>query len=571
MKKISTLLFISCFLALSSIANPVLSVNPNGGNWFGIDLGTTNYGVNTAASNYTLYGSNLTPSDGSIYVGCTAFVEFSLDGVNFSQTAIYLPYSGGTLAPVVIYVRGTTNAPPGNYLNQMQQGGGGANMAFVDVTINVLASSPVIIGTPTDIGVPGTDPGVVSSLITSYELYAGGLIPASGNVTLTPGDYIEISLDGINFTASPLNVPYTGGYISAQEIYIRNLGNCQQTLFNTQITQTGGGATPSVLNMEGSVMWPAEIVASSSMSGFITNQGTPSASQEDIFFVRSVIGNDIITITPSNNIELSTDNINFSSTVIQMPTVLDADSVPHTPIYVRISGSAPAGAFSGTITYHDTYPNPSPNTAPDKIVNITGTVVAAAPAATINAGSAISGLSAIAGTASASGSYTLSASDLTPASGNITITPGSFLEVSLDNINFTSSLQVPYSSGVLTPTSVYVRMDGNSPVGSFSGTVANSGGGASSVSVNVSGEITADGGRISLGPNPANTITNILLPGNTALTYINISDFNGRIIRTISTRSSSVPLNVTGLTKGVYTIHIIRNNEHVETRRLIVN
>ncbi|MFZ1529072.1 MAG: T9SS type A sorting domain-containing protein, partial [Ferruginibacter sp.] len=107
---------------------------------------------------------------------------------------------------------------------------------------------------------------------------------------------------------------------------------------------------------------------------------------------------------------------------------------------------------------------------------------------------AITNLNTTLGVASAERSYNLSGLNLTPAAGNITVTPGANLEISLTSGGpySTTALTVPYTGGTLASTPVYVRIAPTAPAGAFAGTVNNSGGGATAVDVNVSGGVATN-------------------------------------------------------------------------------
>jgi hypothetical protein len=100
---------------------------------------------------------------------------------------------------------------------------------------------------------------------------------------------------------------------------------------------------------------------------------------------------------------------------------------------------------------------------------------------------------------SASQSYTLTGSELAPASGNIVVTGSTNYEVSLNNSTFTSSVNVPYSGAALT-TSVYVRLKAGLPGGFYNNEIiTNEGGGAETFNVNCSGSVVK--------PEPTNHVT----------------------------------------------------------------
>ncbi len=77
---------------------------------------------------------------------------------------------------------------------------------------------------------------------------------------------------------------------------------------------------------------------------------------------------------------------------------------------------------------------------------------------------------------SASQSYTLSASNLTPAAGDLTVTGSANYEVSTDNSTFSGSVDVDYTGSALASTPIYVRLKAGLSAGTYnSETIANSG------------------------------------------------------------------------------------------------
>lgn len=102
----------------------------------------------------------------------------------------------------------------------------------------------------------------------------------------------------------------------------------------------------------------------------------------------------------------------------------------------------------------------------------------------------LTGFSTVSGNASTSQSYALSGANLTPSSGNITVTAPTDFEVSTDNSSFSNSLNVAYSGGALSSTTIYVRIKSSAGAGTPSGNVSNAGGGASVANVAVDGTVT---------------------------------------------------------------------------------
>ena len=103
------------------------------------------------------------------------------------------------------------------------------------------------------------------------------------------------------------------------------------------------------------------------------------------------------------------------------------------------------------------------------------------PSATIAITGTLDALRTIVGTASSSNVFTISGVNLTGAPGNLTVTPPVGFEVSRTNDSGyrTNSLSVPYSSGTLASTNIYVRLAATTAVGNYSGNITVVGGGDS--------------------------------------------------------------------------------------------
>ena len=110
---------------------------------------------------------------------------------------------------------------------------------------------------------------------------------------------------------------------------------------------------------------------------------------------------------------------------------------------------------------------------------------------TLNATPNITNISTTVGVASVAQSFNLTASNLTPAAGNVSITPTAGLEFSFDNITFfTSAQNLAYTAATITSTPIYVRITNTAPQGIVSGNITISGGGATNAVVTVSGAVS---------------------------------------------------------------------------------
>lgn len=90
---------------------------------------------------------------------------------------------------------------------------------------------------------------------------------------------------------------------------------------------------------------------------------------------------------------------------------------------------------------------------------------------------------------SESQSYTLTASDL-EGSGNINITANEYFEISLNDMEFTNTIDIAFADGVLIgqPVTVYVRMKAPLETGTYEGEIIHEGGNAA-CNVTVNGEV----------------------------------------------------------------------------------
>ena len=92
---------------------------------------------------------------------------------------------------------------------------------------------------------------------------------------------------------------------------------------------------------------------------------------------------------------------------------------------------------------------------------------------------------------SASQTLTLSGFNLTPATGTITLDPNEDFEISVDGNNYMGYYQFPYENGAFSNYTVYVRMKSGLAEGNYNGTLDVLGGGASGVTVSLSGSVTS--------------------------------------------------------------------------------
>lgn len=247
------------------------------------------------------------------------------------------------------------------------------------------------------------------------------------------------------------------------------------------ITVTGpGGTDTSYENFTVSTgpVTPTITVSPTSLAGLSATQGLAGNAQ-----VYAVNGSSLtapVVVTAPTNFEISTDGAAYSSTLTLNPSI---EGSLGAQISVRIRSTAPLGSVAGSISHASTG-------ATTRTVSLSGTVSTSAPHIIVSTAS-LSGFAALEGSASSSKSYTISGANLT---GAVTITAPAGYELSLNNSTFSSPLTLTPTGGTIATTTIFARLRSTAPVGSNSGSITHTGGGATSQNVSVSGTVTTPGG-----------------------------------------------------------------------------
>ncbi len=119
--------------------------------------------------------------------------------------------------------------------------------------------------------------------------------------------------------------------------------------------------------------------------------------------------------------------------------------------------------------------------------------ICAAPSPLLSVSPGTLAITASLGMASAASFANLSGTTLSPAVGNLTVTPAANLEISLSSsgpfVAAPATLLIPYTGSTLSSTSIYVRIAATAAQGLFSSSFDCSGGSASTVTVTVTGGV----------------------------------------------------------------------------------
>jgi autotransporter-associated beta strand protein len=323
------------------------------------------------------------------------------------------------------------------------------------LSLAVVNTGPTITLTGS-LGAVNTTYGTASATPTSFTLAGSNLTGAPGNLTVTPPAGYEASF-GSGYS-NPLSVPYSSSERSTVTVSVRLAATAAVNGgagYTGDITVAGGGASSQTIATVSSTVAPANLTltASDQTKIFGATQTTP------------VTGSTAFTSSGLKNGEtVGTVTLDYSS------GALDAGDLPG-----NTSTITPSAATGGTFNQSNY----------NAIVYNPGTLtVLATP--TITLGGTLGAVDTTYGTPTAAPtSFTVSATDLLPASGNLTVTPPAGYEVS-SGAGYTTSLLVPYTGSALSSTTVSVRLAATTAVNGgapYTGDITVAGGGASSQTI----------------------------------------------------------------------------------------
>ncbi len=174
---------------------------------------------------------------------------------------------------------------------------------------------------------------------------------------------------------------------------------------------------------------------------------------------------------------------------------------------------------------------------------------------------------------STSQSYNLSGSFLSNPPDVVTVTGGTNYEVSEDNIIFSNSVTIPYTTSTLESTPIYVSLKAGLNEGLYNDEViSNTGGGASTTNVNISGSVTA----LNTGLKPVESSLAAAYSFNKTV-FVNLKDnskgdiyvYNaeGKLIRSVPALQglNSIDLDAT----GIYIVKVLTSNVNIVKKVLV--
>jgi hypothetical protein len=453
-----------------SSATPIIAINPGS-----LAFSTVRINTNSSERTYTVQGSYLLPASGNITITPPLGYQVSITSGSGFSSSLLISYTDGMLASKTIYVRFSPTAEQ-NYTGNITNAGGGATIQNVAVSgTGVSATSAALTVNPTSLSFGNVIIGALKEL--NYSLAGLNLTPTSDSLTLTASSGFTIStVSGSGFTSSK-RIAYIGGILHPipKVIYVKFSPTSVQNYFGN-ITNEGGGAAMQTVTISGSGINappPTLTINPTSLSFGDVINNTISGELTYILSGSNLLpASGSITITAPTGFQVSsTTGSDFNSSI----TVSYSNGTLSKTIYGRFLPTA-LQTYSGNIT----------NTGGGATTNVPVSGRGVEPTITVSPLS-LPFSSVVVNTTSSERTYTLSGSNLTPASDSLTITaPLEFTISTVSGSDFSSSKRIAYTGGVLSATTIYVKFLPTVEQ-SFSGDITNEGGGAVKQNVSVSG------------------------------------------------------------------------------------
>ncbi len=468
-------------------------------------------GKDGTSKSYAVSGVNLSNSI-TLTLSSTNF-QLSLNNSTFASSQTLTP-SNESLSNVPVYVRIGSNAPAGSISGMIVHSGAGITTANLSL-LGIVTSSNYLVAWDFN-GENNVSTSVAeifdSGLDSTNELSRGSGASVSSatnsfrtvgfkneGISVTNTDYFQFTLSATN--GKSLSLSGITARLQGTTSFFATPGATNQfaystngtvfTLINSPVVFTsvpGAGATmsvdlsgiPSLQNISANTIVSLRFYA----SGQTTTGGWGFYSQSAGTFGLAVDGKVSLpppTITSATSAS-GTARVSFSyqMTADNSPTLFAASGLPD-----GLSIDTVTGLISGTTSSAGIYPVTlsASNENGEGTALLTLTILD--PVLNLSV-SSLSNFSSLVGIPGSSQSYTISGSDLT---GAVTLTAPSSFEISSDNHSFSSgTLTLTPSSGSLS-AAIYVRLNSSASLGSNSGIITHSGGGALSKNLNVSGTV----------------------------------------------------------------------------------
>ena len=438
-----------------------------GGDWDTVD-GTVN-GRGFALPNDVFVYEDFTVPAGQTWTVTQLFSNNLLDtpsAINQSDWEIRTGVAAGT---------GGTLVSSGTGLNVSIYPTGQSGFGYTEYTVITHLTTPVVLTAGTYfVGIRPVRTGMAGNCFCSTTAGTNGVGTPLGN-DLAFGNQTGTQFTGLNW--EQLSDGGTPPIYYDYSIGVRGTSS--------------GTSTPTLtVNPTGTITVPATTAGTAGTAASFTVSGsnlTPASGNVTLALTSTPAGIQFRNATAAGT--FGTGNIVIAYT---------GGAFAAQTIEVRFASTATAGSYTGSIAITGGGAT-AVNVPLSGTVNATGT-----PTLTVVPGGTLTVPTTTAGTAGTAASFTVSGSNLTPASGNVTLaltsTPAGiqFRNATAAGTFGTGNIVIAYTGGAFAAQTIEVRFASTATAGSYTGSIAITGGGATAVNVPLSGTVNAAGGTLNI-------------------------------------------------------------------------
>lgn len=192
--------------------------------------------------------------------------------------------------------------------------------------------------------------GAGPSASQSFNLTGSNLTSGGGTITVTGTTKYDVSSDNSTF-GNTATVTYTGTALASTPVYVRLKAGLAAGTHNEETITISGGGTTSSVTANGTVSPNTPyITTSGTLSALSTTYGTASGNTSFTASGSNLTAPIVITVPGGFEISTATGS-GFGNSISLSPT---SGTVSSTPIYVRLTSTAPVNSYSGNITLTST-------------------------------------------------------------------------------------------------------------------------------------------------------------------------------------------------------------------------
>jgi hypothetical protein len=354
------------------------------------------------------------------------------------------------------------------------------SVTVAGTTLN--ATAPLIVVAASDLPKFGAIAVGKFSLASEYSVSGINLV---ADIVVTAPAGFEVSKDSTTF-ASSVSLTPSGGAVSSTTIYARFSPFTATGTVSDGIINASTEATSKIVNVEGIAIAQEPATQSTISFGTVTGNSIAVKFSGGNGNKRIAVAckDSPVSFLPVDGSGTSGINNDYSSATDQGGDnkVVYSDTGSTVIVAGLASGTKYFFAvfeFNVGVGNSQNYNILNPGTGNQSTLSVPGMATSL---------SALAFGNVVVNTSSGEKSFSLSGNFLTPATGAITVTaPSGFLVSKTSGTGFASSFSLSYSSQTLTSTSVYVQFNPTTE-SDYNGTITNSGGGALTISVAVSGK-----------------------------------------------------------------------------------